>query len=141
MTRPKITPPANPFLIYCSASARSKGENVSDCIFCKIVDGQIPAKTVFESDDLLAFEDISPVAPVHVLIIPKKHIATLNDATDESAELLGQLLLCAKSIAGERNLAEEGYRTVMNCMSGAGQSVFHIHLHLLGGRIFQWPPG
>ena len=114
---------------------------MADCIFCKIIDGQIPSKVVFESEDLLAFEDISPVAPVHLLIIPKRHIETLNALSPADAELIGKLVLCAKNLAGEKNIAEEGYRTVMNCMSGAGQSVFHVHLHLLGGRVVQWPPG
>lgn len=114
---------------------------MSACIFCKIVDGEIPAKIVFESDELLAFEDINPVAPVHILIIPKKHVETINDLSPPDGELVGKLMICAKNLASERKIAQEGYRTVMNCMSGAGQSVFHIHLHLLGGRIFQWPPG
>ena len=114
---------------------------MSDCIFCKIVDGSIPAEKVFENDDLIAFEDLNPVAPVHVLVIPKRHVATLNDIEDGDADMLGQLFLAAKKIAAERGLSDDGYRTVVNCMSGAGQSVFHIHLHLLGGRPFQWPPG
>jgi histidine triad (HIT) family protein len=114
---------------------------MADCVFCNITKGQIPAQAVFENDELLAFEDINPVAPVHILIVPKKHIETLNDLSESDAELVGKLFLCAKNLASERNISEAGYRTVMNCMSGAGQSVFHIHLHLLGGRIFQWPPG
>ena len=114
---------------------------MSDCIFCKIVNGSIPAEKVFENDDLIAFEDLNPVAPVHVLVIPKRHVATLNDIEDGDADMLGQLFLAAKKIAAERGLSDDGYRTVVNCMSGAGQSVFHIHLHLLGGRPFQWPPG
>jgi histidine triad (HIT) family protein len=96
---------------------------------------------VFENDELIAFEDITPVAPVHLLIIPKRHIATLNDVTDADAKLVGNMLLCARNLARERKVAEGGYRTVMNCMSGAGQSVFHIHLHVMGGRAFHWPPG
>jgi len=114
---------------------------MSDCIFCKVVDGRIPAKKVFESDRLLAFEDINPVAPVHVLIIPKKHIATLNDVEEADTALLGEMMLCAKQIASDNLLSKDGYRSVMNCQAGAGQSVFHIHLHLIGGRPFQWPPG
>ncbi|UCG53294.1 MAG: histidine triad nucleotide-binding protein [Candidatus Latescibacterota bacterium] len=114
---------------------------MQDCIFCKIVEGEIPSNKVFESANLIAFEDISPVAPTHVLIVPKKHIATLNDVDDADANLLGEMILCAKRIAKDENLSEEGYRTVFNCMSGAGQAVMHIHLHLLGGRVFQWPPG
>ena len=112
-----------------------------DCVFCKIVEGKIPAKKVFESDDLIAFEDINPVAPLHVLIITKQHIETLNDLTTESIGLVGKMQLCATDIAKQKNVAKEGYRTVFNCMASAGQSVFHIHLHLLAGRVFQWPPG
>ena len=112
-----------------------------DCIFCKIVGGELPAEKVFENEDLVAFDDINPVAPVHILIVPKKHIATMNSVTSADEVLLGKMMVCAKNLAAERNLTEEGYRTVINCMSGAGQSVFHIHAHLLGGRIFQWPPG
>jgi histidine triad (HIT) family protein len=114
---------------------------MSDCIFCKIAGDEIPAKKVFEDEQVIAFEDVNPVAPVHVLIIPKKHIETLNDATDADTRILGRLLTCAKEIAHEKGLSEAGYRTVLNCGSGAGQSVFHIHLHVLGGRAFHWPPG
>ena len=112
-----------------------------ECIFCKIIAGQIPSDNIFESDDLIAFEDINPVAPTHVLIVPRKHIATLNDIEDADAALVGNMILCAKQIAKTRGLSEDGYRTVFNCMAGAGQAVFHIHLHLLGGRQLQWPPG
>jgi histidine triad (HIT) family protein len=112
-----------------------------DCIFCRIAEGLIPSRKVFESDEVLAFEDNNPVAPVHILIVPKKHIATINELGPDDAALVGRLVVCAKEIAVERKLAEDGYRLVMNCMSGAGQSVFHIHLHLMGGRIFHWPPG
>ena len=114
---------------------------MADCVFCKIINGEISAQVVFENDELLAFEDINPVAPVHVLVIPKKHIETLNDLSSAEAELVGKLFVCARNLASERGISEGGYRTVMNCMSGAGQSVYHIHLHVLGGRIFQWPPG
>jgi histidine triad (HIT) family protein len=114
---------------------------MADCIFCKIAAGDIQAQVVFENDELLAFEDINPVAPVHILIIPKKHIETINDLTPADSELMGSMYLCAKNLASERGTAQSGYRTVVNCMSGAGQTVFHIHLHLLGGRGFQWPPG
>ena len=114
---------------------------MSDCIFCKIVEGTIPAKKVHESDDLIAFEDVNPVAPVHILIVPKKHIETINEVSDSDVELVGRLTLCAKKIASEKKLADDGYRTVMNCMEGAGQSVFHIHMHLIGGRTLLWPPG
>jgi histidine triad (HIT) family protein len=114
---------------------------MEDCIFCKIVRGQIPVKKVLETDELLAFEDANPVAPVHLLVVPKKHIATLNDASEADAELLGKLLLAAKTSAAQRKLSEDGYRAVINTMEGAGQAVFHVHMHVLGGRIFRWPPG
>ena len=117
------------------------GRTMADCIFCKIAGGDIQAQLVFESDELLAIEDINPVAPVHILIVPRKHIETINDLTSADSELLGNMFLCAKNLASERGISKSGYRAVMNCMSGAGQSVFHIHLHLLGGRVFQWPPG
>ena len=114
---------------------------MDDCIFCKIIDGQIPSEPVFENDHLIAFHDINPVAPTHILIVPKKHIATLNDLEAADSNLVGDMILCAKQLAGEVGLAEKGFRTVFNCMEGAGQAVFHIHLHLLGGRPLQWPPG
>ncbi|MDF1563562.1 MAG: histidine triad nucleotide-binding protein [Deltaproteobacteria bacterium] len=114
---------------------------MSDCLFCKIAKGEIPAKVVHQTDDLLAFEDIAPQAPTHVLIIPRQHIATVNDLEEESAGLVGELFLAAKAIAAERGHEEGGYRLVMNCGEGAGQSVFHLHLHLLAGRALQWPPG
>jgi histidine triad (HIT) family protein len=112
-----------------------------DCIFCKIIDGQIPSQKVYEDEYLLAFEDINPAAPVHVVLIPKKHIETMNDLSAEDAPLIDKLLIAAKNIAADRNLSADGYRLVMNCMEGAGQTIFHIHFHLLGGRIFTWPPG
>lgn len=114
---------------------------MEDCIFCKIVEGQVPATRVFESDELIAFDDINPVAPVHVLVIPKRHIATLNDVSESDEALLGRMLLSAKTIARQKNLSDGGYRTVINCMAGAGQAVFHIHMHVMGGRGFGWPPG
>ncbi|MFQ5525531.1 MAG: histidine triad nucleotide-binding protein [Thermoanaerobaculia bacterium] len=112
-----------------------------DCIFCRILAGEIPAKKVYEDDTLLAFHDVTPQAPVHVLLIPKKHISTLLDTSVEDAELLGRLQHRAVEIARELGLSETGFRLVMNCLEGAGQSVFHIHLHLMGGRSFSWPPG
>ena len=112
-----------------------------DCIFCKIIDGQIPSQKVYEDDYLFAFEDINPAAPEHVVIIPKKHIETFNEVAPEDGPLLGKILIAAKDIAADRNLSADGYRLVLNCMEGAGQTVFHIHFHLLGGRIFTWPPG
>jgi histidine triad (HIT) family protein len=113
----------------------------ADCLFCKIAAGAIPADIVKQGPDWVAFRDISPQAPTHILIIPRQHIATLNDVGPEKVELLGGLFLAAKEIAAEEGIAESGYRTVFNCNAGAGQSVFHIHVHLLGGRDMGWPPG
>jgi len=112
-----------------------------DCLFCKILNGDIPADIVYESDSAIAFRDINPQAPTHVLIIPRKHIATINDINEEDQEIVGSLYLAAKDIARAEGLSDEGYRAVMNCNEGAGQSVFHIHLHVLGGRALTWPPG
>lgn len=112
-----------------------------NCLFCKMVSGAIKPDIVYDDDSVLAFRDINPQAPLHVLVIPKKHIATLNDARPEDAALLGKLFCTAQKIAAEAGVAESGYRTVMNCNLDAGQSVFHIHLHVLGGRKLQWPPG
>jgi histidine triad (HIT) family protein len=111
-----------------------------NCLFCKIGAKQIPAKLVYEDDDVFAFEDISPQSPTHILICPRKHFAALHDAAPEDQALLGKLQLVAAKLAIERGLLD-GYRTVFNNGSGAGQSVFHLHLHLLGGRNFRWPPG
>jgi histidine triad (HIT) family protein len=111
-----------------------------DCLFCKIVDGKIPAKKVYEDEKVIAFEDINPQAPTHLLIIPKQHIVGLKEARPEDAEILGYCQLVAAKIGRERNL-EDGYRTVYNVGPRAGQSVFHLHLHLLGGRDMGWPPG
>ena len=113
----------------------------SDCLFCKILDGDIPAEIVYESETAIAFRDINPQAPTHVLIIPRKHIATINEITDDDQALVGSLYSAARDIAAAEGFAEEGYRAVMNCNEGAGQTVFHIHLHLLGGRALSWPPG
>ena len=99
------------------------------------------ADTVFENDLVIGFRDISPQAPVHILIIPRRHIATTNDLRPDHAEILSELMLAAPKIAADQGLAEDGYRLVMNCQEGAGQSVFHLHLHLLGGRRLEWPPG
>ena len=110
-------------------------------MFCKIVAGEIPSKRVHEDDELLAFEDIKPEAPVHVLVIPKRHISTLNDLAAGDDTLVGAMMRCAARIAKDRGIDHAGYRTVMNCNSHAGQTVFHIHLHLLGGRRMGWPPG
>ena len=110
------------------------------CIFCKIAVGEIPSNKVYEDDEIIAFHDLSPQAPVHVLVIPRKHLATLNDADEADRAMLGQLLLATKKIAGELGVAP-GYRVVNNCGESAGQSVFHVHFHLLGGRSMSWPPG
>jgi histidine triad (HIT) family protein len=112
----------------------------ADCLFCKIAAKKIPAKLVYEDDDVFAFEDIGPQAPTHILICPRKHFASLNDATADDQSVLGKLQLVAAQLARKLNLLE-GYRTVVNSGEGAGQSVFHLHLHLLGGRTFRWPPG
>ena len=114
---------------------------MADCLFCKMVSGEITPDTVYEDDDILAFKDINPQAPLHVLIIPKAHIATVNDLSDVNAATVGRLFLTAKQIAADNGLTEPGYRLVMNCNADAGQTVFHIHLHLLGGRPMTWPPG
>lgn len=114
---------------------------MSDTIFSKIVRREIPADIVFENDTVLAFRDLNPQAPVHVLFIPKEPIATLNDVVPEQAELAGQLMIAAADYAKQQGFAEDGYRVVMNCNQHGGQSVYHIHLHLLGGRQMAWPPG
>lgn len=111
------------------------------CIFCKIVNGEIPAQKVYEDDDVLAFDDISPQAPVHVLVIPKRHVATLNDIEAGDQELMGKIDLVAIKVAKQKGLEDTGYRLVTNCLEDAGQAVFHIHTHVLGGRIMSWPPG
>ena len=113
----------------------------TDCLFCKMVSGAIQPATVYEDADVLAFRDINPQAPVHVLVVPKRHIATLNDLKPGDAELAGKLLLAAGKVARELGVADAGYRTVLNCNADAGQSVWHVHLHLLGGRAMHWPPG
>ncbi|HEY2743316.1 MAG TPA: histidine triad nucleotide-binding protein [Polyangia bacterium] len=113
---------------------------MSDCIFCKIVDGTIPAKIVTQDDRAVAFRDSNPQAPTHVLVIPKKHIASLNELDDADAALVGHLHVVAKKIALDEGLAD-GWRTVFNTGKHAGQTVFHIHLHVLGGRALGWPPG
>jgi len=110
-------------------------------LFCKILDGDIPADIIYESDLAIAFRDVNPQAPVHVLIIPRNHIATINDLDTDDAAMVGGLFMAAKEIARDEGLADDGYRVVMNCNAAAGQSVFHLHLHLLGGRSLAWPPG
>jgi histidine triad (HIT) family protein len=112
----------------------------NDCLFCRIIAGEIPAKKVYEDERTLAFEDIQPQAPTHVLVIPKKHVRGLKELTPEDTELVGYCHLVAAKLARERGI-EDGYRTVYNVGPRAGQSVFHIHLHLIGGRDLKWPPG
>ncbi|MCI0452499.1 MAG: histidine triad nucleotide-binding protein [Candidatus Latescibacteria bacterium] len=114
---------------------------MKDCVFCRILGGEIPATTLYEDDATVAFRDVNPAAPAHALVIPRKHIATLDDATAADAELLGKMMWAARAVAAEMGVAKSGYRLVMNTHAGAGQSVFHIHLHVLGGRGFTWPPG
>jgi histidine triad (HIT) family protein len=111
------------------------------CLFCKIVAGEIPSKRVYEDEDVVAFEDVNPQAPTHVLVIPRRHIASLNDLTESDERLIGLMTRRAAAIAKSRQIDQGGYRTVFNCNSDAGQTVFHIHLHLLGGRRLGWPPG
>lgn len=111
------------------------------CLFCKIIAGDIPADKVYEDEQVLAFRDINPAAPTHVLIIPKKHIETLNHAEVEDEAVLGHMMLVGQKIAAQEGVEEDGYRLVMNTNRGGGQSVYHIHLHLLAGRSLQWPPG
>ena len=114
---------------------------MADCLFCRIARKEIPAKVVYEDDRVMAFEDINPQAPTHTLVIPRQHFATLNDVGPGDEGLLGHMLLVARGIAKEKGLHEKGYRLVANTLESAGQSVFHIHVHLLGGRRFAWPPG
>jgi histidine triad (HIT) family protein len=112
-----------------------------DCIFCKIAAQEIPADVVYSDDQVLAFRDISPQAPTHILVIPREHIATVNDLSEEHTSLIGRIVLVAKELAAEDGLAESGYRLVLNTGPDGGQAVFHIHLHLFGGRPLGWPPG
>jgi histidine triad (HIT) family protein len=112
-----------------------------DCLFCKIINGDIEADVVYRSDKVLAFRDINPQAPYHVLIVPTRHIATINDMQDSDAEDVGLLFAAARDLAKQEGFAANGYRVTMNCNKAAGQTVFHLHLHLLGHRNFTWPPG
>jgi histidine triad (HIT) family protein len=114
---------------------------MSDCLFCKIVARAVPASIVYEDDRVLAFNDINPQAPTHVLLVPKRHIASLNELEDGDDRLVGELVRRAAAIADSRGISAGGYRTVFNTNRDAGQTVFHIHLHLLGGRSLEWPPG
>lgn len=115
--------------------------NDPECLFCKIVAGDINADIVYQDDQVLAFRDINPQAPTHVLIVPREHVATINDVTNEHKDDVGALFIAAQKIAQQEGFADVGYRVTMNCNESAGQTVFHLHLHLLGGRQFSWPPG
>lgn len=115
--------------------------SVTDCLFCKIANKELAADIVYEDGTTLAFRDVNPQAPVHLLIIPKKHIPSLSQLSPEDRELIGHIHLVAKDLAFKEGIAEDGYRLVANCNSAAGQTVFHLHFHLLGGRNFSWPPG
>ena len=112
-----------------------------DCLFCKIIAGEIPSAKVYENDKVYAFRDISPEAPVHVLIVPKAHIASANELTAENADVITDIFLAAKEIAAQEGIAEGGYRIVNNCGEDGGQTVQHLHFHMLGGRSLAWPPG
>ncbi|OAA83541.1 histidine triad nucleotide-binding protein [Clostridium ljungdahlii] len=114
---------------------------MEDCIFCKIIKGEIPSEKIYEDDMVLSFKDIEPAAPVHVLIIPKKHIGSINDLTEDDSKIIAHIYLVAKQIAAKLGIDEKGYRIVTNCGEEAGQTVHHVHFHLLGGRSFAWPPG
>ena len=114
---------------------------MNECLFCKMVSGDIPCEKVYENELILSFRDIDPKAPTHILIIPKKHIETLNEINENDQDLLGELLLTAKKIAKDEGIDASGYRTVFNCNADGGQTVFHNHMHLLGGRLMAWPPG
>ena len=114
---------------------------MSSCLFCRIAAAEIPARVIYQDADYVVFEDINPQAPLHCLVIPRRHVATLNDLTPEDGALIGGMQYRAAQIARERGYADGGYRTVFNCNADAGQTVFHVHLHLLAGRRFGWPPG
>ena len=112
-----------------------------DCLFCSICNGDIAADIVYQDEQVLAFRDISPQAPTHILVIPKRHITTINEMTPEDSGLIGHMVYTAQQLAAREGIAEDGYRLTLNCNEGGGQSVFHIHLHLMGGRRMTWPPG
>ena len=114
---------------------------MTHCIFCKIASGEIPSAVVYDDEHVVAFRDLNPHAPTHVLVVPRRHIPTLNDLVPADAELVGRMYLAAREVARQEGIAETGYRTVFNCNADAGQTVFHLHLHVLGGRSMIWPPG
>ncbi len=128
-------------LLNTLENPENKEMEMADELFLKIINREIPADIVYETDELLAFRDISPQAPVHILIIPKILIPTVNDLEVDHSELIGKMFLVAKELADLEEIAEDGYRLVMNCGKQGGQAVYHIHLHLLGGRQMEWPPG
>ena len=112
-----------------------------DCLFCKLISGEIPATEVYRDDDIFAFEDINPIAPTHILVIPIKHLSDIKSANEDDQELIGKMLLVANQIATEKGLAEDGFRYVINTGKNGGQTVYHLHLHIIGGRSLSWPPG
>lgn len=114
---------------------------MENCLFCKIIHGEIPANKVFEDEKIIAFDDINPQAPIHILIIPKEHFASLNEIPEEKKDVLNHILLKARQMAQEKGVAKSGYRIVLNTARDSGQEVYHIHFHLLGGRKMLWPPG
>lgn len=114
---------------------------MDNCLFCKMASGEIKPDVIYEDDEVLAFRDINPQAPTHALVIPRRHISTLNDLQADDAALMGKLFLVAKNIAQQEGIADTGYRTLVNCNADGGQEVFHIHLHVMGGRRMTWPPG
>jgi histidine triad (HIT) family protein len=113
----------------------------NECVFCRIAKQEIPAKIIFKDKGIVAFEDIRPQAPVHIVVIPEHHIERVSDLREGNSDLIGRMILAAGKLAGDRGVRESGYRIVLNCNADAGQEVFHLHLHLLGGRKFTWPPG
>lgn len=115
--------------------------DAADCLFCGIAAKQVPARVVQDTDEWVAFHDVRPQAPVHLIVIPRRHVSRLSDATEQDAALLGRLIVAANGLARQHEIAESGYRLVLNCNAHGGQTVFHLHLHVLGGRPMQWPPG
>ena len=114
---------------------------MSNCIFCKIIAGELPGKIVYEDDKCLAFDDVSPKAPVHTLVVPREHIPTMNDLADKHKELLGHLCMVVAKVAGIKKIKDPGFRVVINCNQAGGQMVYHLHIHVMGGRQMSWPPG
>jgi len=128
-------------IIGCGFISILQEDDLDNCIFCKIASGKMDSETVYSDDNLIAIKDVNPQAPTHLLIIPKKHIGTLMELEDSDTQLMGSIITLSKLLARENDLEASGFRLVVNCGSGAGQSVFHIHFHLLGGRPMKWPPG